>query len=38
MTEKLVQRYSLDLREGQFVRSGDYVILRPHKLMTHGEI
>lgn len=38
MTEKLVQRYSLGLKEGQFVKSGDYVILRPHKAMTHGNI
>jgi len=38
MTEKLVQRYSLDLKEGQFVKAGDYVILRPHKVMTHGRM
>jgi len=37
MTEKLVQRHSLDLKEGQCVKSGDYVILRPHKAMTHGK-
>ncbi|OQN99939.1 Homoaconitase, mitochondrial [Cryoendolithus antarcticus] len=35
LTEKIVQRYSLDLAEGKVVKSGDYVTLSPHKCMTH---
>ncbi|CCX13019.1 Similar to Homoaconitase, mitochondrial; acc. no. Q6BM98 [Pyronema omphalodes CBS 100304] len=35
LTEKIVQRFSKDLPEGKFVRSGDYVSIQPHKCMTH---
>ncbi|KAJ9662654.1 mitochondrial Homoaconitase [Coniosporium apollinis] len=35
LTEKIVQRYAVDLPEGKFVKSGDYVTLQPHKCMTH---
>ncbi|KAH8682863.1 hypothetical protein BGZ60DRAFT_524211 [Tricladium varicosporioides] len=35
LTEKIVQRYSLGLGKGKFVKSGDYVTLSPHRCMTH---
>ncbi|KAF2427142.1 putative Homoaconitase mitochondrial precursor [Tothia fuscella] len=35
LTEKIVQRFSLGLPEGKFVKAGDYVTLQPHKCMTH---
>ena len=35
LTEKIVQRYSLGLPKDKRVRSGDYVTLSPHCLMTH---
>lgn len=35
LTEKIVQRYSVGLPDGKFVKSGDYVTLSPHKCMTH---
>ena len=35
LTEKIIQRYSLGLPEGKFVKSGDYVTLSPHRCMTH---
>ncbi|RFU33564.1 hypothetical protein B7463_g2838, partial [Scytalidium lignicola] len=35
LTEKIVQRYSVGLPEGKFVKSGDYVTLKPHHCMTH---
>ncbi|KAI9685533.1 MAG: mitochondrial Homoaconitase [Bathelium mastoideum] len=35
LTEKIVQRYSVGLPEGKFVKSGDYVTLAPHRCMTH---
>lgn len=35
LTEKIVQRYSLGLADGKFVKSGDYVTLSPHRCMTH---
>ena len=38
MTEKIVQRHSLDLAKDQQVRAGDFVTLSPHKCMTHGKI
>ena len=37
MTEKIVQRHSLDLAKDQYVRAGDFVTLSPHKCMTHGK-
>ena len=30
-----MQKYSLDLPEGKYVKSGDYVTLQPHHCMTH---
>ena len=38
MTEKIVQRYSLDLAKDQQVRAGDFVTLSPHRCMTHGKV
>lgn len=35
MSEKIIQRYSLDLAKDQYVKAGDFVTLRPHKCMTH---
>lgn len=35
LTEKIVQRYSVGLPTGKFVRSGDYVSIAPHHCMTH---
>ncbi|CAF9941882.1 MAG: mitochondrial Homoaconitase, partial [Alectoria fallacina] len=35
LTEKIVQRYSLGLSEGQYVKAGDYVTLSPAICMTH---
>ena len=35
LTEKIVQHYSLGLRENQYVKSGDYVSLSPSYVMTH---
>ncbi|PKX97151.1 homoaconitase LysF [Aspergillus novofumigatus IBT 16806] len=35
LTEKIVQAYSLGLAEGQYVKAGDYVMLSPHRCMTH---
>ena len=35
LTEKIVQRHADGLAPGRRVRTGDYVILRPHKSMTH---
>ncbi|TFA97524.1 Homoaconitase, partial [Trichoderma ghanense] len=35
LTEKIVQRHAVGLGQGRRVRAGDYVILRPHKSMTH---
>ncbi|EGE08510.1 homoaconitase [Trichophyton equinum CBS 127.97] len=35
LTEKIVQKYSVGLAEGKFVRSGDYVTISPHRIMTH---
>ncbi|MCJ1341092.1 mitochondrial Homoaconitase [Bachmanniomyces sp. S44760] len=35
LTEKIVQRYSLGLPEGKYVKAGDYVTLSPHHCMTH---
>lgn len=35
LTEKIVQRYSLGLSEGQYVKAGDYVTLSPAVCMTH---
>ncbi|CAG9937359.1 unnamed protein product [Clonostachys rosea f. rosea IK726] len=35
LTEKIVQQHSVGLAEGKFVKSGDYVTIRPHKCMTH---
>ena len=38
MTEKIVQRHSLDLAKDQLVRAGDFVTLSPHRCMTHGKM
>ena len=35
LTEKIVQRYSLGLPKDKRVKTGDYVTLSPHCLMTH---
>lgn len=35
LTEKIVQRYSLGLPQGKYVKAGDYVTLAPHHCMTH---
>jgi homoaconitate hydratase len=35
MTEKIVQRHAVGLPEGKVVRSGDYVQIKPYRLMTH---
>lgn len=35
LTEKIVQRYAVDLPEGKLVRSGDYISLAATHLMTH---
>jgi hypothetical protein len=35
LTEKIVQRYAVDLPEGKLVQSGDYINCRPQHCMTH---
>ncbi|CAN6670939.1 homoaconitase, mitochondrial [Trichomonascus vanleenenianus] len=35
LTEKLVQRYAVNLPEGKELRSGDYVSIRPSHCMSH---
>ena len=35
LVEKIVQKYALDLPEGYKVKSGDYVSIRPHHILTH---
>ncbi|KAL1390163.1 homoaconitase [Phyllosticta capitalensis] len=35
LTEKIVQKYAVGLPEGKFVKSGDYVTIRPAHCMTH---
>ncbi|KAK5629349.1 hypothetical protein RRF57_005064 [Xylaria bambusicola] len=35
ITEKIIQRHAIGLREGRKVKAGDYVTLRPHRSMTH---
>lgn len=35
LTEKIVQRHSLGLPKGKFLKSGDYTRLSPSRLMTH---
>lgn len=35
LIEKIVQKYALDLPEGYQVKSGDYVTIRPHHVLTH---
>jgi homoaconitate hydratase len=35
LTEKIVQRYATDLPSGKKVRAGDYVTIRPERIMTH---
>ena len=35
LTEKIVQRHSINLPPGKVVRSGDYVSIKPHQCMTH---
>jgi len=35
LTEKIVQRYAVDLAPGKIVRSGDYVSIRPEHCMSH---
>ncbi|KAI8085768.1 uncharacterized protein B0P05DRAFT_533646 [Gilbertella persicaria] len=35
LIEKIVQKYALDLPEGYKVKSGDYVMIRPHHVLTH---
>jgi homoaconitate hydratase len=35
LIEKIVQKYAVDLPEGVKVKSGDYVTIRPHHVLTH---
>jgi homoaconitate hydratase len=35
LTEKIVQKFAVGLPDGKFVRSGDYVTIKPAKCMTH---
>ncbi|KAL8925698.1 MAG: hypothetical protein Q9208_003381 [Pyrenodesmia sp. 3 TL-2023] len=35
LTEKIVQRHCVGLPKDKFVKSGDYVTLRPYRCMTH---
>ncbi|KAI0513183.1 hypothetical protein F5B22DRAFT_277676 [Xylaria bambusicola] len=35
ITEKIIQRHAIGLREDRKVKAGDYVTLRPHRSMTH---
>ncbi|PGH06602.1 homoaconitase, mitochondrial [Blastomyces parvus] len=35
LVEKIVQKYSVGLAPGKYVRSGDYVTISPYKCMTH---
>lgn len=35
LTEKIVQRNSLGLPKGKFLKTGDYTRLSPSRLMTH---
>ncbi|KAI8062494.1 hypothetical protein BC940DRAFT_349555 [Gongronella butleri] len=35
LIEKIVQKYALDLPQGTLVKSGDYVAIRPHHVLTH---
>ncbi|RAK96456.1 homoaconitase LysF [Aspergillus ibericus CBS 121593] len=35
LTEKIVQKYSVGLASDKFVKSGDYVTISPHRIMTH---
>ena len=35
LTEKIVQRYAVDLPPGKIVRSGDYVSIKPEHCMSH---
>ncbi|EPY49698.1 homoaconitate hydratase Lys2 [Schizosaccharomyces cryophilus OY26] len=35
ITEKIVQRFAQNLPEGKFVRSGDYVTIKPKHCMSH---
>lgn len=34
-TEKIIQRYSLGLNKGQYVKAGDFVTISPAHVMTH---
>src|SRR5262245_51920020 len=35
LTEKIIQKYSVGLPKGKFVKSGDFVTVSPHRCMTH---
>lgn len=35
LTEKIVQQYAVGLAKDKFVKSGDYVTISPHRIMTH---
>ncbi|KAJ2744194.1 mitochondrial Homoaconitase [Coemansia sp. BCRC 34301] len=35
LVEKIAQRHAVDLAEGSVVRSGDFIGIRPHHVMTH---
>lgn len=35
LTEKIVQRYSVDLPKDKHVKAGDYISLSPYRVMTH---
>jgi homoaconitate hydratase len=35
LTEKIVQRYAVDLPAGKIVKSGDYVSIKPEHCMSH---
>ena len=36
LTEKIIQRYSVGLPQGKYVKAGDYVSISPHHCMTHN--
>ncbi|KAF4343481.1 homoaconitase mitochondrial [Fusarium beomiforme] len=35
LVEKIAQRYAVGLPAGKKIRAGDYISLKPHKVMTH---
>ncbi|MBW0474705.1 hypothetical protein O181_014420 [Austropuccinia psidii MF-1] len=35
LIEKIVQKYAVDLKSDKFIKSGDFVMLKPEHVMTH---